>query len=162
VANVNSVAPLAIAAARARSPAAWPGSAESEVEMRQRNSNLKTRLSSLLILLALPIFVGSAGRPQASARGKLVQIHMTARKYTFDPNVINVREGDQVELVVTATDRDHGIAIPAFGVQQVLKKGVPTTVRFIANKPGTFTFHCSVFCGLGHRHMKGKLVVKAE
>jgi cytochrome c oxidase subunit 2 len=33
------------------------------------------------------------------------------------------------------------------------------TVEFVADKAGTFTFSCSVYCGKGHRGMKGELVV---
>jgi heme/copper-type cytochrome/quinol oxidase subunit 2 len=122
--------------------------------------HLKIGLSVLLLAFALPLFLAGVRAPQAPAQ--LVQIHMTAKKYTFDPDVIAVKQGNRVQLIVTATDRDHGIAIPAFGVKQYLKKGVPVTVNFTASKAGTFPFHCSVFCGLGHRHMKGKLIVKPD
>jgi heme/copper-type cytochrome/quinol oxidase subunit 2 len=120
----------------------------------------KIRLSAPVLVFMLPWFLSAARAPQVQRL--LVQIHMTARKYTFDPDVITVKQGDHVQLIVTATDRDHGIAIPAFGVKQYLKKGVPTTVSFIASKAGTFPFHCSVFCGFGHRHMKGRLIVRPD
>jgi len=118
------------------------------------------RISVVLVAFAFPLFLARSPLPQTKAQP--VQIHVTARKYMFDPDVITVKQGDEVQLIVTAADRDHGIAIPAFGVKQYLKKGVPTTVSFTAGKAGTFPFHCSVFCGLGHRHMKGKLIVKPD
>jgi cytochrome c oxidase subunit II len=122
--------------------------------------HVKISWSVLLLLLALPLFALGGRPPQAQAQ--LVQIHMTARKYTFNPDVITVKKGDHVQLVVTAIDRDHGIAIPAFGVKQHLKKGIPATVNFTASKAGTFPFRCFVFCGTGHRHMKGTLIVKPD
>ncbi|HEY6291639.1 MAG TPA: cupredoxin domain-containing protein [Terriglobia bacterium] len=85
---------------------------------------------------------------------------MTAKKYEFDPAVITVKQGDQVKLVITATDRDHGIKLAAYDIDQRLEKGVPTTVEFRADKAGTFPFECSVVCGIGHHRMKGKLVVE--
>ena len=87
---------------------------------------------------------------------------MTARNYEFDPGVITVKKGEKVRLIITATDRDHGIKLDAFDVNQVLKKGDPTTIEFTADKVGTFEFKCSVYCGLGHRKMKGKLVVQEQ
>jgi cytochrome c oxidase subunit 2 len=57
-------------------------------------------------------------------------------------------------------DRDHGFKLEAFGINQKLKKGDPTTIEFTADKVGTFPFQCSEFCGLGHRKMKGKVVVE--
>jgi cytochrome c oxidase subunit II len=117
---------------------------------------LRITPSTRLIVLVFPLLT------LAASPAHMVRIQMTARKYIFNPDVIAVKQGDHVGLVITAVDHDHGIAIPAFGVNQHLKKGLPTTVSFIASKPGTFPFHCSVFCGLGHRHMKGKLVVKPD
>lgn len=122
----------------------------------------KIRSSALPGTFLILALLASAGKAQTPAQATLVRVQVTARKYTFNPDVIAVNAGSRVELIITAVDRDHGIAIPAFGVKQYLKKGVPTTVSFIASKPGTFAFHCSVFCGMGHRHMKGKLVVKAR
>jgi cytochrome c oxidase subunit II len=130
--------------------------------MEAKMSLSRSTVSVLWVALLITGILASVGLPQSSNAASLVQIRMTARKYTFDPDVIRVKEGAHVELIITATDRDHGIAIPAFGVKQYLKKGVPTTISFIASKAGTFPFRCSVFCGMGHRHMRGKLIVEAS
>lgn len=88
------------------------------------------------------------------------EIKVTAKKYEFNPNVIKVKQGDHVRLVITATDRDHGFKLEAFNIDQELRKGEPATVEFTADKAGTFPFQCSKFCGLGHKRMKGQLVVE--
>jgi hypothetical protein len=54
---------------------------------------------------------------------------MTAANYRFDPNIVSVKKGDRVKLVITATDRDHGIKLAAFHTDQKLPKG--ETVRRI-------------------------------
>jgi len=41
---------------------------------------------------------------------------------------------------ITATDRDHGIKIAGYDIDQVLKKGDPTIIEFTADKAGTFDF----------------------
>ena len=88
------------------------------------------------------------------------EIMMTAKNYEYDPGVITVKEGEHVKLIVTALDHDHGIKIDAFHIDQVLKKGEPTTIEFTADSSGTFEFQCSRFCGLGHKGMKGELIVE--
>jgi cytochrome c oxidase subunit 2 len=85
---------------------------------------------------------------------------MTAKNYEFDPSVITVKKGEKVRLFITATDRDHGIKIQGYDIDQVLKKGSTATIEFTASKAGTFEFKCSVYCGMGHHKMKGKLVVE--
>ena len=66
-----------------------------------------------------------------------------------------------MRLVITATDRDHGFKLESHGIDQKLVKGNPATIEFVASKAGTFKFQCSEFCGLGHRRMKGTLIVEA-
>ena len=113
------------------------------------------------LLVFLPLFAAIAG--QAPAVGQTPAVHeiqMTARKYKFDPDVITVKKGEAVRLIISALDRKHGFQLKEFGIKQELLKGVPTTIEFTADKAGTFEFKCSEFCGFGHGRMKGKLVVE--
>ncbi len=92
--------------------------------------------------------------------GKTVEIDMTAKKFEFDPSTITVNKGDKVKIKLTSTDVNHGIAIPEYGISQKVDVGKTETIEFIADKSGEFTFFCNVFCGSGHKEMKGNLIVK--
>lgn len=113
----------------------------------------------VLFLTALCAFLPRYLAAQTPSAGAEV-IHVTAKKYAFIPATITVKRGERVQLIITALDREHGFKLAAFHINQKLAKGMPTTVEFTADKAGTFPFECSVFCGLGHRHMKGKLIVE--
>jgi cytochrome c oxidase subunit II len=122
---------------------------------------MKLNKMAALIFAASLLFGASAFAQEAGdARAGTQEIEMTAKKYEFNPDVIKVKKGEHVKLVITATDRDHGIKIEAFKIDQRLKKGVPTTVEFTADKAGEFPFQCSVICGFGHHRMKGKVIVE--
>jgi cytochrome c oxidase subunit II len=110
-----------------------------------------------LALMAVAPPAWAAANPQS---GETHEIKMTAKKYEFNPKEITVKQGEKVRLIITATDRDHGFKLDEYGINQKLQKGVPATIEFTADKPGTFTFRCSEFCGLGHPRMKGKLIVE--
>jgi cytochrome c oxidase subunit 2 len=99
--------------------------------------------------------------PGAGVNEDVREIVMTAQKYDFDPEVITVKQNEHVKLVITALDHDHGFKIDAFHIDQLLKKGEKTTIEFTADTTGTFPFQCSHFCGLGHKGMKGELIVEA-
>lgn len=114
---------------------------------------------ALLFLAVLCVLLPHKIAAQTSSTGTEV-IRMTAKKYAFNPATITVRRGERVEIIITALDREHGFKLAAFHIDQKLEKGVPTTVEFTPDKAGTFTFKCSVFCGLGHHRMKGKLIVQ--
>ena len=107
----------------------------------------------MLVLLS----VGTLG---VFAQGESNEVKVTAKKFEFVPSAIHVKKGDHVKLVITATDHDHGFKLQAFQIDQPLKKGEATTVEFTADRAGTFPFECSHFCGLGHKRMKGELVVE--
>jgi cytochrome c oxidase subunit II len=87
-------------------------------------------------------------------------IQITAKRYEFQPNVIRIKKGDHVNLIVTAIDRDHGFKLEALHIEEKLVKGRPVEIEFTADQTGTFPFQCSRFCGMGHGKMKGELIVE--
>ena len=94
------------------------------------------------------------------AEGQVKGFTVTARQFTFEPGTIRVKKGDTVRLTLINADIEHGIAIPAFGVNLKAPVGSQETTEFIADKTGAYDFFCSVFCGSGHREMKGQLIVE--
>ena len=85
---------------------------------------------------------------------------MTAKRWEFTPSSITVNKGDTVKLTITSEDVTHGFNLPEFGVNAQLQPGKTIAVEFVADKTGTFSFFCSVFCGTGHSGMRGTLIVK--
>ena len=88
------------------------------------------------------------------------EIQVTLRKYEFSPGSLRVRKGEQVRLIMAAVDHDHGFKLDDFDINQKIPKGTTVVVEFTADKVGTFQFRCSNVCGIGHRGMKGTLVVE--
>ncbi len=95
--------------------------------------------------------------PQGS--DEIKEFTMTARKWKFEPNEIIVNKGDKVRLTVTSIDMAHGIAISDYGINEYLSPGQTVDIEFTADKKGRFPFVCSVSCGIGHRDMRGILIV---
>src|SRR5260370_4586971 len=112
----------------------------------ERNMNRRRIGGAVLAWLCVVTFGAMA--QDASA------LRMTAKKYEFQPDVIRVKKGDHIKLVITALDHDHGIKLEAFHIDQKLEKGKAVEVEFIAEQAGTFPFQCSHSCGLGHKKMK--------
>lgn len=83
-----------------------------------------------------------------------------AKNWTFEPSTIRVKKGDTVTLSIKSVDVDHGFALSAFNINKKLVPGQTTQVEFVADKTGSFSFFCSVFCGSGHSGMRGTLVVE--
>ncbi|MGC1484543.1 MAG: cupredoxin domain-containing protein [Candidatus Acidiferrum sp.] len=135
----------------------------------------------ILLFCYAPLFaLGSAlaaPRHQESATATGVQvIQVNGDKYEFSPAEIHVKKGARVQLKLHSVDKEHGIKIDPYaegakkhgppGLRFADKndtgkvvKGADGTVEFIAEQPGTYRFECSIFCGLGHGRMKGKITV---
>lgn len=77
--------------------------------------------------------------------------------------VITAHKGDTVRLLICNLDRveAHGFAIDGYfdgGV--TLRPGQTYSITFTADKAGSFTIFCNVFCTV-HIYMKGMFVVTA-
>lgn len=99
-------------------------------------------------------------KAEAAQNAALKEFKITAKKWSFNPSVIEVNKGDKVRIIATSIDVSHGFALSEYGINKRLEPNMPTTIEFTADKEGTFTFFCSVFCGEGHGGMNGKLVVR--
>jgi heme/copper-type cytochrome/quinol oxidase subunit 2 len=86
-------------------------------------------------------------------------IHIQASRFEYEPGVIAVNPGDRVTIELAASDVVHGLFLDGYEVSLTADPGQPARLSFIADKPGTFRFRCSVTCGPLHPFMIGKLRV---
>jgi nitrous-oxide reductase len=92
-------------------------------------------------------------------------------KFIFDakakrPDVIEVNEGDEVNIHLTNTDFDeditHGFAINSYDLNIEVQPGQTNTITFTADKTGTFPIYCTNFCSALHQEMTGYFLVKPK
>jgi nitrosocyanin len=78
------------------------------------------------------------------------------------PSVIAVEQGDKVKLtlknLVPGAVNQHGFTIPAYNITEVVTRGEPKTVTFVADKAGVFQFSCQ----LHPAHIGGSLIVEPK
>jgi cytochrome c oxidase subunit 2 len=103
-------------------------------------------------------------RPSAAAaQTEPREIPIVAKRFTFEPARVEVKEGEHVRLVVSSADGVHGVEIKKFKVnKKVPRGGEKITIDFVASAAGEFPILCSEYCGNGHEDMKGTLVVAAK
>jgi cytochrome c oxidase subunit 2 len=109
-------------------------------------------------ILAMLLAVAVATVPATAASPRV--IHVTARRFEYDPAEIHVHAGEDVVLEIESTDRQHGFSIPALHLRSDVKPGETTRVALPKVAPGTYAFACDVFCGSHHEDMSGALVVE--
>jgi nitrosocyanin len=71
--------------------------------------------------------------------------NIEAGSFYYKPNVINVKKGDKVKIVMNSVDMMHDFNIDELNVKlPITKSGETNTVEFTADTAGTFEFYCSV------------------
>jgi len=123
-------------------------------------NGLNMMLIGLAFLATASQEVAQAAKDAGAQVRGIHEIQVTLRKYEFSPGSLRVRKGEQVRLIMAAADHDHGFKLDDFNINQKIPKGTTVVVEFTADKAGTFQFRCSSVCGLGHRNMKGTLIVE--
>jgi len=74
---------------------------------------------------------------------------------------IVVKSGQRVRLRIRSEDVVHGFAIGRLGVDAgLIEPGKVTTVEFVANGTGEFTYYCTTWCDPNHPRMRGVLEVR--
>jgi len=78
----------------------------------------------------------------------------------WNPGEIIIRSGERVRLVIRSMDMSHGFQIPELGIDAgVIKPGYETVIEVSFERPGEYTFYCSVYSSPLHYKMIGKIVV---
>ena len=91
----------------------------------------------------------------------LVSVEVDDTKFWL-PSVIAVEQGDKVKLTlknqVPGASNKHGFTIPAYNITEVVTRGEPKTITFVADKAGVFQYSCQ----LHPAHIGGSLIVEPK
>ena len=119
-----------------------------------------TRRRLLLSLGGLALAASSIGL-RAAAQPKERVIKILARRFTFSPNKLTLKQGVPVVLELSTADVVMGFSVPDFQTRADILPGKCARVRLVPDKVGTFVFLCDIFCGSGHETMNGTITVTA-
>jgi cytochrome c oxidase subunit 2 len=122
------------------------------------------RLNGLVATLALAAAVAGSVMTRAEApTPRSVTVEMTAKRFAFQPEQVEVVEGDEVTVNIRSADGAHGIEIGKLKVKKAVPRGgAIVTLSFTAPAPGRYAITCSEYCGRGHDDMKAVLVGAAR
>lgn len=72
---------------------------------------------------------------------------------------LHIPVGADVQLNLSAQDVIHSFWVPNFRLKQDALPGIPTELRFVATKPGTYPVVCAELCGGYHGSMRTQVIV---
>jgi Cu+-exporting ATPase len=115
---------------------------------------------AVVALLALGVVAGATAADRALTAGAY-QVHVVASDSAFSPSEIAVPAGGLVVLSLTNEDEVfHDLMVDGLAnVELPTRPGQTSSVRFLADRPGTYRFLCTV-PGHADAGMTGTLVVR--
>ncbi len=115
-------------------------------------------ISGILLVLAVP-FTARVTKAQG-----VIEIHgRIAESGGWTPNTIQAKAGVPLHLRLTSDDVMHSFAIGQSDTLAVdVLPGQMTDMTITFDKPGTYTYYCSRWCGPNHWRMRGTIVVSGD
>lgn len=134
-------------------------------------------ISAMLAFCLVAAELAIAQSSQATGDSSVQVIEISAKKYEFTPGEIRVKKGATIRLKVHSVDEPHGAKLSLYpegskdksvpglkfdqpGQNGHVDKDTDQVLEFVAVQAGTYEFKCAKVCGMGHGHMKGKLIVE--
>jgi cytochrome c oxidase subunit II len=112
------------------------------------------------------IGIGAAPNSEGKAADLVVDVQGMQYAWIFNyPNAgiisgeLHVPVGADVQLNLSAVDVIHSFWVPQFRLKQDALPGIPTQLRFVATKPGTYPVVCAELCGGYHGSMRTEVIV---
>lgn len=109
-------------------------------------------------------FAIANGEERVERNGSNVEIWMTAQRSHFTPDIIRLKQGDNVKLHITnveqTRDATHGFGIADYNVSASIEPGEVANFEFTADRAGAFNFYCTEFCSALHLEMAGWMLVE--
>lgn len=122
-----------------------------------KRSELVARIlisTGILLTLGTPLFFWR--------RTPLIHARM-AENSGWTPNVVQAEVGKPLYLHLTSDDVVHGFAVGQMDMKAVdIEPGKVTDVTLTFDKPGTYMFYCTHWCGLNHWRMRGTIEVSGS
>ena len=123
----------------------------------------KKRLGSMSVLglaLLMPMLSLAGGAPKRAGDADARVIDITAKRFAFSPDVINLKKGETVHIRLHSEDVTHGFFMRALKIDSEIEPGKVTEIVLTPQVAGTFTTICDHFCGVNHGNMKMTIVVE--
>jgi plastocyanin len=130
------------------------------LEAPEKNANVEVN-SPVTNNMPAPGFEGTDVEEMVVEKGgEVKEFAVNGTNFAFDPKTITVKKGDKVKITFNSTQGFHDFVVDEYGLATKQMQSPGTEVlEFVANKPGSFEYYCSVG---SHRQMGMVGTLKVE
>lgn len=116
----------------------------------------------LALTHAASVIHADPARTTQERPGTMRQFTVSARKYAFQPTVIEVHQDDLVKITFETLDIPHSFTVDEYRISKRAAPGQTVTFEFRADRPGRFPIYCNLKIDDGCRQMRGELLVRGH
>jgi len=87
------------------------------------------------------------------------EVHLVAKMWAFDPPQIQLPQGADVDLYLSALDVTHGLYIEHTNVNLMAVPGSVNAAHIRFDHEGVYDMICHEYCGVGHQNMMGRITI---
>ncbi len=91
-----------------------------------------------------------------------IDVFLMALRFSYTPSVLRLKHGVPYRFHMMSMDVNHGVSINTGSAGHIMRRPARALVSMVMTFPnsGEFMIYCTVYCGLGHGQMKGKIIVE--
>jgi heme/copper-type cytochrome/quinol oxidase subunit 2 len=109
----------------------------------------------------------AVGREEEEAHGSAqggepIDVYLMAMRFSYMPRVLRLERGVAYRFRMMSMDVNHGVSIHTGFAGHIMRRPAQTMVEMVMTfpNPGEYMIYCTVYCGLGHGQMKGKIIIE--
>ena len=106
-------------------------------------------------------FIDQSRLADGSVQPRASEVYLMAMQWAYLPGVLRLQTGVPYRFRMMAMDSTHGAAIALGSGSRIirLRPGVLVEQELTFKRPGEYLVYCTVYCGLPHDRMQGKIIV---
>ncbi len=91
-----------------------------------------------------------------------IEVYIAASRWSYEPAELRLETGVQYKFLMMGTDTSHGASINFVRASHMirLRANALSQNAITFTQPGEYLFYCTVYCGVGHDKMFGKIIVE--
>lgn len=99
--------------------------------------------------------------PAPRAPAAPADVYMIAQQWSFEPATLRIRAGAPYRFRIMAEDASHGASLQLGRGSRIirLRRGALVEQELIFTRPDEYLVYCTVYCGIGHDRMSGRIIV---
>ncbi len=102
----------------------------------------------------------TAAQPMVSP-SQATDVYLLAQQWLFEPDVLRLRADAAYRFRMMSVDAGHGAALQLGKGSRIirLRPGALVEHELSFARPGEYLVYCTLYCGIGHDRMHGRIIV---